>query len=111
MESIYRSAPIVANICIYASPTEMKPIAIIVPVDITLQQLARSIIISAVNDSNDSKLRAIILSQLLAVGKLAGLANFELVQSVVLSTEEWTTENVSTASPLRESMNDIGFRA
>jgi len=97
LESIYRSAAIVMNICIYASPTETKPIAIIVPVEATLQQLAESqrLKTHGMDDPANQTLVPLILSQLLAVGRKSGLANIELIQGVVLCPEEWTALNVS----------------
>jgi len=43
LESVYRSATIVANICVYASLTETNPVAIIVPAEPALIALASSI--------------------------------------------------------------------
>ena len=43
LESIYRSATIVANICVYASVTETNPVAIIVPAEPALVALAKSL--------------------------------------------------------------------
>jgi long-chain acyl-CoA synthetase len=97
LESVYRSAAIVMNICIYASTTETKPIALIVPVEATLNELATSqgLKTHGMDDPANQKLVPVILSQLLAVGKKAGLANIELIQGVVLCPEEWTPQNVS----------------
>ena len=40
LESVYRSATVVANICVYAATNHDKPIAIIVPAEPALKKLA-----------------------------------------------------------------------
>ena len=42
LESIYRSAPFVGNICVYADQSQAKPVAIIVPLEPALKALAQS---------------------------------------------------------------------
>lgn len=95
---MYRSSIIVGNICICASVTETKPIAIIVPIEAKLKQLAESL---DMYDHDlevllqDRRLKNEVLRSLILVGKKASLANIELIQGIVLSNEEWTPENVS----------------
>lgn len=89
---------IVGNICVYASISESKPIAVVVPVEATLKQLANSV--GATGDNlrdlaQNERVRVEVLKQMQTVGKRAGLANIEIIEGVVLSEEEWTTENVS----------------
>lgn len=101
LESIYRSAPVVANICVYAAQDQAKPVAIIVPAEPALLQLAKSNGIQG--DSigtlvHDKKLNSIILRDMQNVGKSAGLRGFEIIEGVVLSDEEWTPQNVSHTS-------------
>ncbi|EFR05095.1 long-chain-fatty-acid-CoA ligase 1 [Nannizzia gypsea CBS 118893] len=96
LESIYRSAPVVANICVYAAEDQAKPVAIIVPAEPALLQLAKSNGIQG--DSigtlvHDKKLNSIILKDMQNVGKSAGLRGFEIIEGVVLSDEEWTPQN------------------
>ncbi|EZF72557.1 hypothetical protein H105_05444 [Trichophyton soudanense CBS 452.61] len=96
LESIYRSAPVVANICVYAAQDQAKPVAIIVPAEPALLQLAKSNGIQG--DSigtlvHDKKLNSIILRDMQNVGKSAGLRGFEIIEGVVLSDEEWTPQN------------------
>ena len=45
--------------------------------------------------AHDEKLAAIVLKQLLDVGRKGGLRGIELIDGVVLAEEEWTPENVS----------------
>ncbi|EAS29073.1 fatty acid activator Faa4 [Coccidioides immitis RS] len=101
LESIYRSAHVVANICIYAAPDQSKPVAIIVPAEPALHQLAQQNGIKG--DSigtlvHDSKLNSIILREMQQAGRAGGLRPFEIIEGVVLSDEEWTPQNGFTTA-------------
>ncbi|KAI1978533.1 long-chain fatty acid-CoA ligase [Ophidiomyces ophidiicola] len=101
LESIYRSAHIVANICIYAAPDQSKPVAIIVPAEPALHQLAKDNGIEG--DSigtlvHNAKLNSIILREMQAAGRAGGLRPFEIIEGVVLSDEEWTPQNGFTTA-------------
>jgi long-chain acyl-CoA synthetase len=97
LESIYRSATVVANICIYAAPDKAKPIAIIVPAEPALKKLAADNNIEG-NHLEDlvhnEKLQSIILRDMQAAGKSGGLAGIEIIDGVVLADEEWNPHNV-----------------
>ncbi|RDW90666.1 long-chain fatty acid-CoA ligase FAA1 [Aspergillus mulundensis] len=96
LESVYRSSPIVGNICVYAAEDQDKPIAIIVPVELALKKLASENGIEG--DSvetlvHNEKLNAIVLKQLQTAGRASGLKGIEIINGVVLSDEEWTPQN------------------
>ncbi|KAL8715287.1 MAG: hypothetical protein Q9220_001245 [cf. Caloplaca sp. 1 TL-2023] len=97
LESIYRSSPLVANICVYAAETESKPIAIVVPAEAALESLAKQL--GGIDgDSIDSlagneNLRAAALKQIQSDGKRGGLMGIEIVEGIVLAGEEWTPAN------------------
>ncbi|CAG8978932.1 hypothetical protein HYALB_00011194 [Hymenoscyphus albidus] len=96
LESVYRSATVVANLCVYASITETNPIVIIVPAEPALIALAQSIGVEGhgLGDLvNDAKVQAEVLKQVQAVGRRAGLASMEIVVGIVLADEEWTPIN------------------
>ncbi|QSZ37564.1 hypothetical protein DSL72_008662 [Monilinia vaccinii-corymbosi] len=96
LESVYRAATVVANICIYVSNTETHPIAIIVPAEPALKKLADSIGVegNGIDDLvHNESIRHEVLKHMQAVGKKAGLASMEIIQGVVLAGEEWTTTN------------------
>ncbi|KAM5432770.1 long-chain fatty acid-CoA ligase [Microsporum ferrugineum] len=96
LESVYRSVPVVANICVYAATDQAKPVAIIVPAEPALIQLAKS---NGINGDSigtlvhDKKLNSIVLKEMQNAGKAAGLRGFEIIEGVVLSDEEWTPQN------------------
>ncbi|KFY81266.1 hypothetical protein V500_11568 [Pseudogymnoascus sp. VKM F-4518 (FW-2643)] len=96
LESLYRSAPIVNNICVYASPDHAKPIAIVEPVPAVLHRIAEQV--GEGNASHEAicksdKVRAAVRAEMQAAGKQNGLQGIELIQDVVLTEEEWTPQN------------------
>ena len=102
LESVYRSCPLVGNICVHASQDKNKPIAIVVPNEGALKQLASE---NGVNGEgledlcHDQKVNGVVLREMQSVGKKGGLTSIEMIEGVVLSDEEWTPQNVSTTHP------------
>ncbi|KAI3554214.1 AMP-binding enzyme [Colletotrichum abscissum] len=96
LESIYRAAAVVANICIYADANKAKPIAIIVPAEPALIKLAESIGVQGSNLEglvHDKKLQSAVLKELQNAGRSGGLSGIEIIEGVVMSDEEWTPQN------------------
>ncbi|KAI9652215.1 MAG: long-chain fatty acid-CoA ligase [Alyxoria varia] len=103
LESVYRAASVVGNIMVYAALDKAKPIAVIVPTEPALKQIAKENGIKADKESFESlvknkKVNAAVLKELLSVGKGGGLQGIELVEGVVLADEEWTPQNGLTTS-------------
>lgn len=99
LESIYRSVPVVQNICVYAAEDQIKPIAIIVPAEPALKNLAKELGVQGEHLEelvHDEKIINAVAKQLQAAGQKAGLASFEIIQGVALADEEWTPHNVSS---------------
>ncbi|KAF1813307.1 long-chain-fatty-acid-CoA ligase-like protein [Eremomyces bilateralis CBS 781.70] len=104
LESIYRASPVVFNICVYAAADKHKPIAIIVPVEKALKELAGSLGIAGEHLEDlvhDKKLISAVLKELLDVGRKGGLRGIELIEGVVLADEEWTPQNGLITSALK----------
>lgn len=96
LESVYRSSPLVGNICVYAAQDQDKPIAIIVPVEAALKKLAHENNIQGDTLEtliHNEKLQGIVLKQLQTAGRAGGLKGIEIVNGVVLADEEWTPHN------------------
>ncbi|GKT45525.1 long-chain-fatty-acid--CoA ligase 2 [Colletotrichum spaethianum] len=96
LESIYRAAAVVANICVYADANKAKPIAIIVPAEPALIKLAESIGVKGNNLEelvHDKKLQGAVLKELQNAGRTGGLSGIEIIEGVVMSDEEWTPQN------------------
>ncbi|KAJ5907485.1 Long-chain-fatty-acid--CoA ligase 1 [Penicillium taxi] len=96
LESVYRSSPVVGNICVYAAQDQDKPIAIIVPLEPALKKIASENDING--DSIESlvhneKIQRLVLKQLQEAGRVGGLRGIEIINGVVLSDEEWTTQS------------------
>ncbi|KAI5302854.1 long-chain fatty acid-CoA ligase, partial [Ascosphaera pollenicola] len=106
LESIYRSCPVVSNICVYAAQDQARPIAIVVPVEGVLQKYAREngieekTIESLVHNETIQK---IALRDLQTFGHQGNLKPFEIIVGVVLSDEDWTPQNgfISPAQKLQ----------
>ena len=98
LESVYRSAKVVGNICVHAQPDKNKPIAIIVPVEAPLKKLAEQNGVKGETLEelvHDKKIQGAVLKELQSAGRTAGLAGIEIIDGVVLADEEWTAANVS----------------
>jgi long-chain acyl-CoA synthetase len=105
LEAIYRSAPVVGNICVYAEADKAKPVAIIVPLEPALKKLADSNGVQGASLEelvHNKKLQNAVLKELQNVGRQGGLSGIEIIEGVVMSDEEWTPQNVSF-SPTRTS--------
>lgn len=96
LESLYRSAPVVANICCYADDSKAKPIAIIVPAEPALLKLASSVGVTGTSLEelvHNKKVQAAVLKELQQAGRAGGLSGIEIIEGVVVSDEEWTPQN------------------
>lgn len=96
LESVYRSCPVVQNICVYAAEDQDKPVAIIVPLEAALKKIASENGVEG--DSletlvHNEKLQRLVLQQLQSSGRAGGLKGIEILNGVVLSDEEWTPQN------------------
>lgn len=101
LESVYRSATVVANICVYADQQRTKPVAIIVPAEPALKKLAERIGVegTGVEDLvHNKQIQDAVLKEMQQAGRSGGLSGIEIIEGVVLSDEEWTPQNVSYCS-------------
>merc|ERR1712230_49856 len=96
LESIYRSSPIVGNICVHADQSKNKPIAIVLPNEAALKKIAgeNGVEGSGLEDlCHNKKMNQAVLKEMQNSGKKGGLAGMEIIEGVVLSDEEWTPQN------------------
>jgi len=97
LESIYRSCPVVDNLCVYAAQDQNKPVAIVVPKEPALKKMAADAGVEGhgLGDlCHNEKVNAAVLKEMQSTGKRGGLAGIEIIEGVVLSDEEWTPQNV-----------------
>jgi long-chain acyl-CoA synthetase len=98
LESIYRAATVVANICVYADTQRTKPVAIIVPAEPALKKLAERIGVEGTGIEDlvhNPKVQDAVLKELQQAGRQGGLSGIEIIEGAVLAEEEWTPQNVS----------------
>lgn len=103
LEAVYRTSPLVANVCVYAAEDQSKPIAIIVPIELALSKLAKSNGIEADGLEDlvgNEKLNSLVLRELQSAGRQGQLSGIEIIEGVVIVKEEWTAENVSRSKHL-----------
>ncbi|EMF13692.1 acyl-CoA synthetase [Sphaerulina musiva SO2202] len=96
LESVYRSTKIVQNICVYAQSDKNKPIAIVVPAEPALKQLASENGIEGhgIEDlAHNKKINSLVLKAMQDTGRKQGLAGIEIIEGVVLTDEEWTPQS------------------
>ncbi|KAI4108754.1 MAG: hypothetical protein L6R37_000918 [Teloschistes peruensis] len=101
LESVYRSATEVGNICVYAAGDKAKPIAIIVPAEPALKKLAKDNGIegnSLEELVHSKKLNSIVLKEMQAAGRQGGLNGIEIIDGVVMADEEWNAANGLTTA-------------
>ena len=96
LESLYRTAAVVNNICVYASPDHAKPIAIVEPVAAALSKIAADV--GEKGASHDeicasAKVRAAVRTEMQKIGSQNGLQSIEMIQDVVLTSDEWTPQS------------------
>jgi long-chain acyl-CoA synthetase len=98
LESIYRTCPVVQNICVYAALDKNKPIAIVSVVEKVIQQIGKDNGVDKIGDAllQDPKVNKAVLKEMQAAGKSAGFAPFEILEGVALTDDEWTPQSVST---------------
>ncbi|KAL8920479.1 MAG: hypothetical protein Q9208_006228 [Pyrenodesmia sp. 3 TL-2023] len=98
LESTYRSCTVVNNICVYAAPDRSRPIAVVSVLERTIENIAKDNNTSERSDlCHDPKVKSAVLNAMQSVGRRAGLATFEIIEGIVLTNDEWTPQNVSSA--------------
>jgi len=103
LESVYKSSPLVANICVHGDSNAKQPIAIIIPHEANLRHALKNP--PAGYDKlpgptteiheicMDKNVIGLVLNSCNAAGKKAGFKGMEMLQAVVLTADEWTPEN------------------
>ena len=95
LESTYKSCNLVSNLCVHATPDATQPIAIIVPHEGHLRAALpeEDPHISLADLCAKPKVKALVLKECNAAGKKSGFKGIEMLQGVVLTTDEWTPES------------------
>ncbi|PPR00806.1 hypothetical protein CVT26_012447 [Gymnopilus dilepis] len=97
LEASYKSCNLVSNICVHATQEAQQPMAIIIPHEAHLRAALQAKGIasdaSLPDLCKDAAVQKLVLAECNAVGKKNGFKPNELLQSVVLTPEEWTPES------------------
>ncbi|KAI0252289.1 long-chain-fatty-acid-CoA-ligase [Lactifluus subvellereus] len=95
LESTYKSCNLASNLCVHATPDATQPIAIVVPHEGHLRAaLPEEDAHTPLADlCARPKVKALVLKECNAAGKKSGFKGMEMLQAVVLTTDEWTPES------------------
>ncbi|KAG1171765.1 hypothetical protein G6F71_006729 [Rhizopus microsporus] len=96
LESVYKTALGVSNICVYGDSLRPRPVAIVMPIHSKVMEMAKSLGIEKQSFEElceDVEVRKAFLTSLQEQAKEAKLKPAELIADVYLTHEEWTSEN------------------
>ncbi|RCI05423.1 long-chain fatty acid-CoA ligase, partial [Rhizopus stolonifer] len=95
LESVYKTALGVGNICVYGDSLRPRPVAIVMPIRSGLEQLASRLDIHQSFEElcDNEDIKKAFLVELQKQGNQAGLKPVEIVHDVYLTHEEWSSEN------------------
>lgn len=97
LESVYKTALGVSNICVYGDSLSPRPVAIVMPTKSGLEQLAAHVQLD-IHQSfealcDNEAIKKAFLLELQDKAKQAGLKPAETLHDVYLTHEEWSSEN------------------
>ncbi|CCF57811.1 hypothetical protein KAFR_0D01650 [Kazachstania africana CBS 2517] len=115
LESVYRSNSYVSNVLVYADPTKVKPVSIVVPNWGTVTKLAKSMGVIDEGEENDiehklqenKQLQNAVYTDMLKTAKQQGLNGIELIAGTIFVNEEWTPQNGYVTSAQKLKRNKI----
>lgn len=120
LETTYKSCNLVNNICVYGSPNARQPMAIIIPHEAQLRQFIQAQEPDGVDPNaslhdlcENETVRSLVLNGCNAAGKKSGFKPLELLETVVLTPDEWTPESglVTAAQKLQRKKILETFKA
>jgi len=120
LEAIYKSCNLVTNLCVYGHPDAKQPMAVIIPHEAHLRHALKQGAVDGV-DANTSMhvlcehegVRKLVMENCNALGKKNGFKPLELLETVVLTADEWTPESglVTAAQKLQRKMIHEAFKS
>ena len=96
VESVLKTHALIESICLYADPTKDYVVAVAVPNQPALKELAESL---AITDTaadalcKNQKILTTVITTLNTYGSKNGLEKFELPKKITLVTDEWTPDS------------------
>ncbi|KAK7998889.1 hypothetical protein PG991_014564 [Apiospora marii] len=111
VEAVYRGSHLVANVMVQADAGYPRAIAVVMTNDKVLAEKAKELGVDEHSMHGDGKVRNLVLRDLQAAGRRAGLSELEIVSGVVVTDEEWTPPSVSIAAGLVTATQKLDRRA
>lgn len=96
VESVLKTHALIESICLYADPTTDYVVAIAVPNQPALKELAESMAITDTSADalcKNQKVLTTVITTLSTYGSKNGLEKFELPKKITLVTDEWTPDS------------------
>lgn len=99
LETTYKSCNLVHNICVYGNENARQPMAIIIPHEAQLRQYIQAQSISVDTSASLEQLchsdavRSAVLNACNTAGKKSGFKQLEMLETIVLTPDEWTPES------------------
>jgi len=99
VESLLKTCPIIDNICVYGNSFHMYTIALIVPNQHHLKEIAKKLNIVNINELSNEQLFAnkilkqAVVDELAAYGKKNKLERFEIPTAILLCDDVWSPDN------------------
>ena len=100
LEAVYKSCNLVTNLCVYGHPDAKQPMAVIIPHEVHLRHALKQSSLEGVDPEaslhalcGNSNVMKLVLENCNALGKKNGFKPLEILETVVLTDEEWTPES------------------
>ena len=96
VESELKTSQFVESICLYGDPIKSNPVALIVPSEEKLKELAQKLGMTRTDFEDlckDDIITSTILKELYQQGKRSGLKHWELPNAITLVKEDWNPES------------------
>ena len=119
LESVYKSCNLVQNLCVYGHPDAKQPMAVIIPQEVHLRHALRQGAVDGVDPEaslhtlcEHPGVKKFVLENCNALGKKNGFKPLEILETVVLTSEEWTPESglVTAAQKLQRKKIHDAFK-
>ena len=117
LEATYKSCNLVSNICVHASPEAKQPIAVIFPHEDNLRLVLKQQPLAGVDADalladlcHKEAVQQLVMKECNTMGKINDLKPMEMLEAVILETEEWTPANGFLTAAQKLQRKQIGKR-
>ena len=117
LEATYKLCNLVSNICVHASPEARQPIAIIFPHEDNLRLVLKQRPLAGVDANasladlcSEKAVRQLVMKECNTTGKRNDFKPMEMLEAVILETEEWTATNGFLTAAQKLQRKQIGKR-